>query len=193
MYLEKALVEFSDTNAYVRRGGVRKLGEIGTSEVVPYLIEALKDDDDDVRYDAAIMLGRIADPRAVEHLIPKLLDNGVYSLVYGRVYFVSEAAAGALEQISTDEAVDALGKWDSLLLRDLHRDDHTGKDTYGEEYRRISHAAVMLGRHQVVEAVPRLIQLLDDKDEFLPEHAAEALEEIGTPEAVAAVRDWQDK
>ena len=63
--------------------------KIGEPAVEP-LIEALKDKDQDVRWEAALALGNIGDERAVEPLIEALKDEDED---------VREAAGEALEKI----------------------------------------------------------------------------------------------
>jgi HEAT repeat protein len=83
---------------YVREAVEEALGKIGVP-AVPALIEALKDDDEDVRRAAAGALGEIGDPQAVPALIEALKDDDEY---------VRRAAVGALGKIGDLQAVPAL-------------------------------------------------------------------------------------
>lgn len=67
---------------YSSKGGERgygayNLGKMGkrAAPAVPFLIDALKDEDKDVRKNAACALGEIKDPRAIEPLIAALKDK----------------------------------------------------------------------------------------------------------------------
>jgi HEAT repeat protein len=51
------------------------LGEIKDARAVPYLVEALDDKDDFVRFFAAEALGKIGDPSAVEPLMESVKNN----------------------------------------------------------------------------------------------------------------------
>jgi len=62
-------------SAWSRLRAAEILGEIGDSEAVEYLIEALKDTDEAVRWNAAKALGKIRDNRAVDPLTDALEDT----------------------------------------------------------------------------------------------------------------------
>ncbi len=56
---------------------LRLLGKLGDKRAVLPLIEALKDEDEDVRKEAAEALGELEDKRAVVPLIEALKDEDV--------------------------------------------------------------------------------------------------------------------
>lgn len=115
------------------------LGQIGDSSVVPDLVAALTDREDELRRLAALALGRIGDPTAVPSLIATLEDRNMFVRINvvialgeighpdaipglaGRlndgawIPYVSKTvanfAAEALEQIATPEALAALQAW----------------------------------------------------------------------------------
>jgi len=77
------------SDGYACDGAVNSLVSIGKPAVEP-LIEALGDEDEDVRSSAAGVLGKIGNARAVEPLIELLSDDG---------WGVSDAAKEALEKL----------------------------------------------------------------------------------------------
>jgi HEAT repeat protein len=83
------------------------LGRLGR-DAVPELLNALVDDDVNVRGRAIEALGRIGDPSAVLRLIPLLEDTAIPSMERERI---CDKAAAALELIGSDDAVAALLKW----------------------------------------------------------------------------------
>ncbi|MEM4359193.1 MAG: HEAT repeat domain-containing protein, partial [Candidatus Bilamarchaeaceae archaeon] len=80
----KTLLLFRETDEVVAIG----------EPAVPALIDALKDKNEDVRYGAAIALGKIGDARAVPALIDSLNDKG---------WIVREGAAKVLGRIGFDK------------------------------------------------------------------------------------------
>jgi len=94
-----------ETNRSTRVYMADALGEIGGEKATEALIQALTDEDVFVRNMAAIGLGKIADPRAVDPLIHALKD---VSTAYGwKGWKVRDAATLALSQIG-DQAVEPL-------------------------------------------------------------------------------------
>jgi HEAT repeat protein len=187
------LAALSDPHEEVRRAATRSLGALWELPGV----SGLGDEDHNVRRDAAVVLGELGDPRAVEPLIAALrnkdwemLQVAVEALVkIGRPTvgpliaalgdedsYVRQAAAVALGAIGDPRAVEPL----SAALRD------------GNSYVRRA-AAEALGRLGGPHAVGPLIAALRDEDERIREAAAEALGRLGDPRAVgpliAALRD----
>ena len=202
-HLAQVVEQLRHEDGAARLEGVKALGEIGSPEVAPYLIDALTDEDEAVRYHAARTLGIIADPRAVPHLADRLLDQGIDTLQEGPPHFVAEAAAIALTRIGTPQALAALDTWPDRLLDEIYTDD----------YVRCFGAVIMLGRLKDERAVPRMRELLQggaDKlaadyvadldpasqrewSRWLARVTVEALENITAPEARAAVQEWRTR
>ena len=84
-----ALLKRSDWR--IRRMAVRKLADIQDFRCVPPLIDALKDENNEVRLSAAVALGRIKHPLAIRYLISALNDEET---------FIREKAANALAEIN---------------------------------------------------------------------------------------------
>jgi HEAT repeat protein len=135
------------------------LAEIGEPAVDP-LIEALKDDTREVRFVAALALGRIGDTRALDPLIEALQDE----CSGGR-----GGAAIALGQIGDVRAIDPL----ITALQDL---DETVQP-------KVVEALTEIGE----PAVDPLIEALNDKNARVRLAAAEALGKIGGSKATEAL------
>lgn len=168
--LVEALFHF-DFDPNLRVAVIDSLGSIGDPEAVPELLEILDDDDSDVREAVVMALGEIGDSQAV----PQLLDS-----LYDEESVVRWSVARSLGQIGDPAAVPA-------LIATLRAD-----------YWVRGAAAEALGKIGDSAAVPELIEHLSNTDEaWIDEHTAvcdvvaEALECIGTPEALAAVLDWR--
>ena len=72
--LEKLENFLSSNRVEVRRKAVTMLGEIKSAKGLPYLLDALQDDDDIVRAIAVFSLGEIGAIEAVDALLPLLQD-----------------------------------------------------------------------------------------------------------------------
>jgi len=152
------------------------LGWIGSEDEVPALIQALQNEDKDVRVNAVVTLGQIESEDVVPVLIEALQDQDEW---------VRVNAAWALGQRG-ESAVDAV----PILIRALRDQD---------EWVRY-HAAMALGEigEGASNAVPALMHALRDQDEWVRASAAMALGEIGegasnaVPALMHALRD-QDK
>jgi len=178
-----------------RHEAVEALGAMRNRQAVPALIKALKDEDDygPVRYEAVEALGLIGDVQAVPALIEVLSDKNTKAWVRYR-------AIEALRLIGDPQAVPALVK--ALKDEDV-------KYTAAESLVKIGSPAVpslleafksndkdvtmkaaeALGLIGDPQAVPALVQTLNDKNEErrVRWKAAEALGAIGTSQAVAAL------
>jgi HEAT repeat protein len=125
------------------------------------LQKALNHPDSNVRYQAALALGQIGNPQAVEPLICALRDESID---------VKRQAAQALVQMSNFQAVAAL----ICVL------SHSNRDVRWM-------AAQALGLIRNPQAVEALICALNDEDWDVRGEALEALGRIGNSQAVAAL------
>jgi HEAT repeat protein len=97
----ETLVEYvdADSDPGLQKVTFRALGEIGSEEATQALADKLEMDNDNVRPYAARALGLIGDTRAIAPLADTLDSDGVET--------VRAAAAWALRQIGTEEALEA--------------------------------------------------------------------------------------
>jgi HEAT repeat protein len=177
----------------------RALGYIGP-EAVPVLIEALKGQDEGVRFSAAWVLGIIGleAKTAVPDLIEALKDKDEKIRQYaaealGRIGPAAKEAVPALIEVLKDQdenvrwwAADALGRIGLEAKTAVPDLIEALKDKY-EDVR--WHAAQALGRigPAAKEAVPALIEELKDENVLVRRFAAEALRRIGSEAAKTAV------
>ena len=196
--VDRLIQELGSFGAGVQRNAIEALVEMGRPAVKP-LIAALKDRYSQRRQGAAVALGEIGDPRAVEPLITIALGDEDEEVRW--------AAAGALGRIKDPRAVEPL----IAALRDEDRRIREGaartlgkikdpravkplivalRDEDPDVRRR---AARALGWIKNLRAVTPLVAVLRDEDRWVRRRAAKVLGEIGDPRAVepliAALRD----
>ncbi len=169
-----ALVELlEDEHWIVRSAALRGLREMHDSSVVPYIAELLEDPDANVREVAASVIGEL---------------GGHSTLAVTRL----GAALGDDDEFVRLAAIQALGALqDTVNLDQLLRALENGPVNIRWA------AAEALLRIAAPESVPGLVQALtDESGPYFEERkvchlAAEALEAIGTPEALSALAYWQ--
>ncbi len=171
---------------------IELFGETGSNVSITTLTQSLKDEDSDVRENAAKALGQIASDKAVEELIQALNDtsscvSGNAAEALGRIgsdkavepliqslkdtnLTVGRNAAEALGRIGSDKAVEPLIK----ALKDTPYTD-------SEVRRNVKKA---LGKISSDKSVKSLIQALKDKDFYVRWDATEALGQIDCDKAV---------
>lgn len=162
-----------DEDAWVRGECARALGNIGNEQAVPALGERLQQDEDaEVRWTCVISLDRIGSDQAVSALINALQED--------ENFVVRRACVRSLDRIGSEDAVLA-------LIDALQKDDNADVR---------SSCARALGTIGSEQAVAVLINALQDTEKAgwrgtVAHIAAEALEKIGTPEALQAVAEWR--
>ena len=139
---------------YIREEAALALAGMGNSRAVEFLIEALSDEDRDVRKGAARTLGLIKDKKAVDHLIEALKDED---------WYVRAEATEALGLIEDERAV-------KYLIEAFKNKGWVIREKTAE-------ALVSIG----TQAIEPLIKVLEDDDEdwYVRMEAAKALNEIG--------------
>lgn len=132
-----------------RENGAHNLGIIGkeAAPAVPFLIDMLKDKNEDVRVNVAIALGKIGDPRAVEPLIIVLKDEDEE---------VRGPAAIALGNIKDTRAVEPLIAALKLIAESSEEEKLIGKN-----------AAWALGKIGDPRAIEPLISAMKDEEKGL--------------------------
>jgi HEAT repeat protein len=162
-----------DPNWSVRLASVRSLLEVGDVRATPALVECLSDPQSAVREAAAEALGLISDVRALPGLLGALQD---------REGFVRRASAEALGCIGSDKTTND-------LVERLHDPDYHVRWA----------VVIALGKIGDPAAVNDLIEMLNDQDgpkweqRRICDVVAEALMQIGVPEAVKAVNEWRNR
>ncbi|MBU7027140.1 MAG: HEAT repeat domain-containing protein, partial [Theionarchaea archaeon] len=173
----------------LREKAMKIISLMKSDTIIDSAIEKLKDENSDVRWSAAIALGKIGSEKAVALLIKALADENSY--VRGRAAEAlgkigSEKAVALLIKALADENSDvrgsvaiALGKIGSekavaLLIKALADEN---SDVRGS-------AAIALGKIGSEKAVALLIKALTDEDNTVRWRAADALGRIGSEKAV---------
>lgn len=181
-----------DSDQKVRRFAACGLGMLKSPQAINSLIDALADDDERVRWDAAVALAKIGS-RAVHSLIiaaqygaPLMRAGAINALAWIRdervVHIIAAAlrdkhvqvrmrAAFALGWIGHQTAVEPL-QW---ALRDCNEDVRM-------------QAAAALGWLRDPKSIAALAPLLNDSNEWVAYTAVEALSSLGTSEAVAVLK-----
>ena len=131
------------------------LGEVKAPRAYPVLVRALNDLDDEVRAKSAGALGRLGDPRAVPHMLDRLLTDPIP--------FVRARIAGALGQFAGNEVIES-------LVRSL------GDSAWWVRMRSVE-ALEQIG----ARAERPLLVALDDIDPEIRIRAAVSLERLGVP------------
>jgi HEAT repeat protein len=158
------LIEAAQSKDSLQRwGAVAALGETGDPKAVPILLKVLKDEDENIRAVAAASLGKLQYARAARQLVSALADKSER---------VQAHAEWALENIA-ERAIPAImegAKGSAARLR----------------------AFRLLGRLKAHQAVPILIDGLDDRRPEIRAVAAWALGEIGDRRAISALQKTLD-
>lgn len=168
-FTEKMKNALDDESPEIRYFAIWALGEIGIAYAIPTLIDIYKNDEFELRCFSIYALGRIADSQCLPYIIDALeSDNPVMR------YWAAITICTMQEPKTTPNLIGVLND-PSVAVRHF--------------------AALALGRLRSPEAASPLIKRLSDNeiyyDERICDTAAEALEKIGTPEALEAVRRWQ--
>jgi HEAT repeat protein len=201
-------VSLSDSDAEVRRSGVRGLWEYEGRDLIPALVDLLlTDSDQGVQAEAALALGRYALKAEFEEIRPSdadVVDDALRRAIAepGRALEVRTRAleavgvrsqpwvAGIIEEAYASgdgrlrvSALHAMGRncdsrWLATLVHELKSDD---AETRYE-------AAVACGSLGEEAAVPDLLPLLEDDDVEVQEAAIQALGRIGGQAARRALQ-----
>ncbi len=161
-----------DPDWRMRKWAVEQFAQLDNAQKVPALLQALHDDDSQVRHAAVVHLEGARGDAVIWGLLdalrdPDFLVADAAALLLGRL---GQAAVAELLNTLVEENVDVRGR-----------------------------AVEALGNIGDPSAVLRLIPLLEDRalpameSQRICDKVAAALEQIGTDEALAAVRKWQER
>jgi len=119
----ETLIEYVDTDSdpQLQKVTFRTLGEIGSEEATQALANKLTMENDHVRPAAARALGLIGDTRAVEPLADTLADDEVRK--------VRTAAAWALRQIGTEDALETVAAYEDTKAYTLQAEAEKARET----------------------------------------------------------------
>jgi HEAT repeat protein len=189
---------------YVRLEAVEVLGKLGDPQAVESIIITLRDNDELVRAAAVEALGKLRDARAIEPLIAilkdqdegirrrvvealvKLGDATVEPLIAtldDNIWYVRFGVIEVLEELKDTRAIKPLT---TLLLGSFLWG--WGKD---REPRVRWVAARALGNFNDEQVVKALKNACKDSDQRVRVESIAALRRIGTPEALAAVQEYE--
>ena len=170
-----------------RCGAARALGEIKSDQATEVLLEALLDEDEDVRTDAAEALAVIGDQRASKQLLKNLIGDPCSD--------VKMAALNALTKMKVAEVIPWLKRllsWhDAEIIWDEDEFYEGGWDSWVD----LQIAAIKaLAEFGVEDAVPEIVTAINDEDaQDLSEFAFSAFARMGAAGAGALVDYLGDK
>lgn len=142
------------------------------------LISLISDKSPFVRGVAIESLGKLKNKSAVSKISKKLYDpSRVYSNSKTRV---CDNAAMALLNIGTDKAIKELKTWALIEIEGRILDGQTAP-------------LIVLKKVGDNRAVPRLSKILGHKKSWISRYALEALQAIGTPDALNALKNFDNK
>lgn len=185
----------NDALAEVLQGGVdihrceaaRALGRIGSDQATGVLLEALLDEDEDVRSDAAEALEAICDPRAAKQLLENLIGDPC-----------SEVKMAALKALANMKSTDVI-PWLKRLLTWHNEEIVWDEDEFFEggwdSWVDLQIAAIKaLADFGAREAIPEIVAAINEEDaQDLTEFAFEAFARMGGPGVDALVEFLDDK
>lgn len=179
----------------VRRAAVETLGRLGNRSSVPVLLDALADGDAAVRALATRALRRIGDARLIPALVGMLSDSDAavrMATVEALRGFKDPRAVTALIAALSDHepSVRAMATRKLASLKDLSSATAALVQLLRDPSAWVRETVIeVLMSRRVGEAVPALIAALSDKEPTVRALAAQALGELGSPDAEPAVLD----
>ena len=172
----------SDDDAHIRRAALRCAGRIGRTDALPALLDAMDDPSDAVKVEAALALGFVGDPAALEPL--STAAAGDHSRVRRAALFALARVPGdgeALWDIALHgEPADALLAWNALRDRAADLDSTRLADTIRsglvrddpDILWRVLRCAERSGSH---ELVPEIVFFTEHRRPEVRVHACRAL------------------
>ncbi len=151
------------------------LGRIGDSQAVEPLIEALLDEDEDVRTDVAGALSTLVDPRASRQLLENLLGDPCTD--------VKLAAIDALVKLRDSDVVPWLRRLIKGRDEDIVWDESEFYESGWDDWVDVQVKAINgLAEMGIAEAIPDIIEAMEDENaQDLSETVFKALSRLGEP------------
>lgn len=151
------IATLTDQNPELSTAAAIALGQIGTEAAIPALIQALNAPDPIVRKSSANALGQIGSTRSISALLTAL--------------------EGDRDSMAIDGIVDALAAIAGKNPNSIAQIQNTAKQIIDRSTNsQLRHSAViLLGKVAIADAVPYLIELMEDPDLNVVQAAIEAL------------------
>jgi len=151
------------------------LGHVGASDAVPPLIDALLDEDEDVRTDAAEALATLADPRASRQLFDNLLGDPCME--------VKVAAIEMLAKLQDRQVIPWLRRIVKGRDEEINWDEEGFFDSGWDDWHELQVKSISaLATLNAVEAVPDIVAAIIDEDaQDMTEVAFAELARMGEP------------
>lgn len=171
-----------DKVPFIRQIAAQTLGQLGSKEAVLHLNELLSDPCPDVRRTSAIALGRIRSHKAIPYLIKALLDTDKLTRDNAReaLALIGRAAIPALLEAYANASYE---KWPNYAQTLLQMGAPAVPDLIAalrhENYLIRALCCEILGKLEAAEAVPHLMEMLEDRNWWVRKTSAQALQKMG--------------
>ncbi len=156
------LLALNDEDQFMRECAAEALGEIGNVDVLSFVLESIRDEVREVRWEIITALGQIGDPQSVQSLIQVLLNQNEDCFIRG-------AAAEAIGDLGDASAIDPL-----IQVLNNTNEDNTIRGSAIEALGVIGHS----------RALEPLLVALKDSDSSIRQITAEAIGAIGNEKVV---------
>ncbi|NQT26470.1 HEAT repeat domain-containing protein [candidate division KSB1 bacterium] len=175
----------NDQDVVVRIETIIAMGEIGDTRSLSSLERILSTDDTAPRLHAIEAIGKIQSPRTISILLPILDDSNPEIVLKAIPPLVDHADTRVLKKL-----VDLCAHPDRRVRKlvqqgiQLHRDRVAPLlvQALGQDDRNVKKETTdLIGRMRVIEAIPRLLSMLDEEDVFILSAVREAILYIGEP------------
>ena len=156
--MQAILKDLRDSDPDIRESALERIGVVRPDNAIELIVPLLGDPDAEVRSTAACNLGLIDDSRAILYLIGVVRRDSSEK--------VRAEAIASLAEYRSPEILDC-------LIAEVHREKRSRRPR--------QEVAKQLRNYNADEAVDALIELLQDDDAFVRDHAAESLLQLNRP------------